>query len=70
MPSLQFDNRFVRELPADPERGPRLRQVQSALFSHVDRDRGHVRMAFSQSAPQYAARFIATCMQVGAAHGP
>ena len=47
-----------------------LSEIPSALFSHVDRDRGHVRMAFSQSAPQYAARFIATCMQVGAAHGP
>ncbi len=36
MPALRFDNAFVRDLPADPERGPRLRQVQAALFSHVD----------------------------------
>ncbi len=36
MQSLRFDNRFVRELPADPEAGPRLRQVHGALFSHVE----------------------------------
>ena len=34
--SLQFDNRFVRELPADPESGPRVRQVHKALYSRVD----------------------------------
>ena len=33
--TLQFDNRFVRELPADPETGPRVRQVHKALFSRV-----------------------------------
>ena len=36
MQTLRFDNRFVRELPADPEAGPRLRQVHGALFSHVE----------------------------------
>jgi uncharacterized protein YdiU (UPF0061 family) len=36
MQSLRFDNRFVRELPADPEAGPRLRQVHGALFSRVE----------------------------------
>jgi uncharacterized protein YdiU (UPF0061 family) len=36
MQSLRFDNRFVRELPADPEAGARLRQVHGALFSHVE----------------------------------
>ncbi len=35
MASPRFDNAFVRELPADPEQGPRIRQVQAALFSHV-----------------------------------
>ncbi len=35
MLDLQFDNAFVRELPGDPERGPRLRQVEGALYSHV-----------------------------------
>jgi len=35
MPALRFDNRFVRELPADPEQGPRVRQVAGAAFSHV-----------------------------------
>ncbi|HUU72438.1 MAG TPA: YdiU family protein [Burkholderiales bacterium] len=34
--SLQFDNRFVRELPADPESGSRVRQVHKALYSRVD----------------------------------
>ena len=36
MQSLRFDNRFVRELPADPETGPRQRQVHRALYSRVD----------------------------------
>jgi uncharacterized protein YdiU (UPF0061 family) len=36
MPALRFDNRFVRELPADPEQGPRVRQVPGAAFSHVE----------------------------------
>ena len=34
--TLQFDNRFVRELPADPETGPRVRQVHKALYSRVE----------------------------------
>ena len=36
MQALRFDNTFVRKLPADPEAGPRLRQVHGALFSRVD----------------------------------
>ncbi len=36
MLNLHFDNAFVRELPGDPEAGPRLRQVQGALYSRVD----------------------------------
>ena len=32
---LRFDNRFTRALPADPESGPRRRQVQRALYSRV-----------------------------------
>jgi uncharacterized protein YdiU (UPF0061 family) len=32
---LRFDNRFVRELPSDPSTHPGRRQVQGALFSHV-----------------------------------
>ena len=32
---LRFDNAFVRELPGDPEQGPRPRQVEGALYSHV-----------------------------------
>ncbi len=36
MQTLRFDNTFVRELPADPETGPRLRQVHGALYSRVD----------------------------------
>ncbi|HJR73627.1 MAG TPA: YdiU family protein [Luteimonas sp.] len=35
MLALNFDNRFVRELPGDPETGPRLRQVEGALWSQV-----------------------------------
>ncbi|KRE97812.1 hypothetical protein ASG87_14900 [Frateuria sp. Soil773] len=33
---LRFDNAFVRDLPGDPERGARLRQVEGALYSRVD----------------------------------
>jgi uncharacterized protein YdiU (UPF0061 family) len=36
MVRLRFDNAFVRELPADPERGTRLRQVEGALYSLVE----------------------------------
>jgi serine/tyrosine/threonine adenylyltransferase len=32
---LPFDNRFLRELPGDPEEGPRLRQVHGAAWSRV-----------------------------------
>jgi uncharacterized protein YdiU (UPF0061 family) len=35
MDALRFDNAFVRELPGDPETGPRLRQVEGALWSPV-----------------------------------
>jgi uncharacterized protein YdiU (UPF0061 family) len=35
MPALRFDNRFTAELPGDPERGPRLRDVVGALWSEV-----------------------------------
>ena len=35
MTPLRFDNSFVRELPGDPEPGPRVRQVQSALYSSI-----------------------------------
>lgn len=36
MPSLRFDNAFLRELPGDAERGPRVRQVHGAAWSRVD----------------------------------
>jgi uncharacterized protein YdiU (UPF0061 family) len=35
LPALHFDNVFVRDLPGDPESGPRIRQVQGALWSDV-----------------------------------
>lgn len=35
MKALNFDNRFIRELPADLERGPGTRQVQDAAYSFV-----------------------------------
>ncbi|MFC5437831.1 YdiU family protein [Rhodanobacter umsongensis] len=34
--NLRFDNAFVRDLAGDPEQGPRLRQVEAALYSRVD----------------------------------
>jgi uncharacterized protein YdiU (UPF0061 family) len=36
MRPLRFDNAFVRDLPGDPEVGPRLRQVHGALYSRVE----------------------------------
>jgi uncharacterized protein YdiU (UPF0061 family) len=33
--NFRFDNAFVRDLPGDPETGPRLRQVEGALWSGV-----------------------------------
>lgn len=36
MDELRFDNAFLRELPGDPEPGPRLRQVEGAAWSRVD----------------------------------
>jgi uncharacterized protein YdiU (UPF0061 family) len=36
MRSLRFDNAFVRDLPGDPERGSRQRQVPGALYSLVE----------------------------------
>ncbi|HUH54349.1 MAG TPA: protein adenylyltransferase SelO family protein, partial [Rhodanobacter sp.] len=36
MLKLRFDNAFVHELPADPERGAGLRQVEGALYSLVE----------------------------------
>ena len=33
--TLRFDNRFVAELPGDPEAGPRVREVAGALWSAV-----------------------------------
>ncbi|GAB3750698.1 protein adenylyltransferase SelO [Lysobacter olei] len=35
MRQLRFDNAFLRELPGDPEVGPRIRQVEGALWSRV-----------------------------------
>jgi uncharacterized protein YdiU (UPF0061 family) len=36
MRQLRFDNRFVNELPGDPERSPRRRQVYGACWSAVE----------------------------------
>ena len=35
MLQMTFDNAFLRELPGDPEEGPRVRQVPGALWSRV-----------------------------------
>lgn len=36
MAELVFDNRFVKELPADPEDSPRTRQVHGAFYSRIE----------------------------------
>jgi serine/tyrosine/threonine adenylyltransferase len=35
VPSIRLDNRFLADLPGDPEQGPRLRQVHGAAWSAV-----------------------------------
>src|SRR5690606_37992774 len=57
MHSLEFDNAFLRELPGDPEAGPRLRQVQGAAWSRVE------------PTPVAAPRLVAHSPQVAAALG-
>ena len=54
---LKFDNAFLRELPGDPEAGPRLRQVQGAAWSRVE------------PTPVAAPRLVAHSPQVAAALG-
>src|SRR6476660_1040455 len=54
MQSLRFDNRFVRDLPADPQAGPRRRQVHGALYSRVE------------STPVSAPRLVAHSREVAA----
>lgn len=36
-------------------------EIPSALFTHVDENRGHTRIMFSSEAPTYAAKFIEAC---------
>ncbi len=54
MHALRFDNRFVRELPADPHPGPQRRQVHGALYSWV------------QPTPVAAPRLVACSPEVAA----
>jgi uncharacterized protein YdiU (UPF0061 family) len=54
---LHFDNAFVRDLPGDPEQGARLRQVEGALYSHVD------------PTPVVAPRVLAHSVEMAAALG-
>jgi serine/tyrosine/threonine adenylyltransferase len=55
--ALRFDNRFVRELPADPHAGPQRRQVHGALYSRV------------QPTPVSAPRLLAHSPEVAALLG-
>ncbi|WP_140720151.1 protein adenylyltransferase SelO [Pseudomonas sp. Hp2] len=57
MAALVFDNRFVAELPGDPESGPRQRQVEGALWSPV------------MPTPVAAARLLAYSPEVAARIG-
>ncbi|NBO37560.1 alpha/beta hydrolase [bacterium] len=36
-------------------------EIPSALFTHVDEQRGHTRLMYSSEVPHYAAKFIDTC---------
>jgi alpha-beta hydrolase superfamily lysophospholipase len=38
-------------------------EIPSALFCHIDDNRGHLRMALSSEIPNYAARFIDSCLR-------
>jgi uncharacterized protein YdiU (UPF0061 family) len=54
---LSFDNAFIRDLPGDPEQGPRVRQVHGAAFSRV------------QPTPVAAPRLIAHSAEVASLLG-
>jgi hypothetical protein len=52
---LEWDNTFVRELPADPNRNGPVRQVRNAMFSYVDPSldvKDPVMIAFSDDAAE------------------
>jgi alpha-beta hydrolase superfamily lysophospholipase len=40
---------------------PLMTEIPSALFTHVDEQRGHTRMMYSSEVPDYAAKFIDIC---------
>ena len=54
---MKFDNRFIAELPGDPESGPRVREVSGALWSAV------------MPTPVRAPRLLAFSREVAAALG-
>ena len=57
MKDLRFDNRFLRELPGDPETGPQLREATGAVWSYV------------QPTPVPAPRLLAWSKDMAAALG-
>ncbi len=61
---LAFDNRFTKALPADPEPGPRVRQVQHAAYSRVAPTRvaNPVTLAFSAELAESLGIDRATCL--------
>jgi uncharacterized protein YdiU (UPF0061 family) len=80
MPTFEFDNAFVRDLPADPDTGPGIRQVHGALYSRVDptpvaapRLLAHStemarRLGFSEAdvaSPQFAQVFAGNALMAG-----
>ncbi|WP_132999482.1 protein adenylyltransferase SelO [Luteimonas arsenica] len=58
---LSFDNAVLRELPGDPEAGPRLRHVQGAAWSRV--------MPTPVAAPRLVAHSAEVAAQLGVAVG-
>lgn len=53
----------ARDTVVPMERASKLmREIPSALFCHMDESRGHLTMAFSSAIPNYAARFIESCI--------
>ncbi|MBW3550728.1 MAG: YdiU family protein, partial [Proteobacteria bacterium] len=54
MLALEFDNRFIRELPGDPDTGPGIRQVHGAAWSSVQPSPVEAPLLFAHSAEMAA----------------
>jgi alpha-beta hydrolase superfamily lysophospholipase len=62
-PVLWFHGAKDRRIPFERAL-PLMTEIPSALFTHVDEQRGHTRMMYSSEIPNYAAKFIDVCVSL------